>query len=268
MGAAPVRAGTSPWYLRGKTVILGAGALAGASLAVLGLWDRVLPADQVDIATISSVNVLKKISLGDFTTANSAENPALGPMRPAAFAISPAPTTLATVAPPPTGGVIAPTVQPSPSPANTPQPTFTTESPSPRPTVVTPSLSPSIRSTASDPQKRVTPLPTSTQRPPGWSPFDDLLDEALANPAVDGWELTRRGAEWVPGRLVKAAEATRNVDPNDPASGELSAEEVAERLAESLSHIEARNDGGRLDPLGWAARSTSALKATRTSPCC
>jgi len=56
-----------PWYRRGKALLVGAGALAGACLALLGLWDRIFPADPGDVARIESVDLLGQSSFKEFS---------------------------------------------------------------------------------------------------------------------------------------------------------------------------------------------------------
>lgn len=272
MAAESSRTAATPWYLHGKTVMLGAGALAAAGLAVIGLWDRVFPADEVDVASINSVDILRRSSLGDFTSVVIGKDFVLTPMSatargdlPVAFAAYPDAAALPTpsfvnptVAPPPTGGVIAPTAEPTTSASATAQPTVTTDSVSPQPSSAEPAPPPQGGTTAPTTGTAPSPLPSSgvsTPSPttsPGSSPWDTLLGRALANPALDGYALTTQGASWVIPDPAFVTHATEGVDPNDPGSGPLSAEEVAERLAEALGHIETVHDGGLLDPLGWA----------------
>jgi hypothetical protein len=71
-----------PWYLRGKSALLGAGAVAGATLAIWGLWDKVVPATERDVADAGIIDRLENLGdtpLSDFSTENLGGNLALTP---------------------------------------------------------------------------------------------------------------------------------------------------------------------------------------------
>ena len=138
MATETERETVAPWYLRGKTLIISVGALAAAGLAILGLWDRIFPADLADVATIESVDMLGQVSLHDFVSDST--NFQLGPAPGAAArepsviidvaATEPEESAVATSAPPPADATPSTSVTATPSPPVTMPPT-TTSPPSP-----------------------------------------------------------------------------------------------------------------------------------------
>ena len=58
----------TPWYRRSKTLVISAGTVAAALISVFALWDRIVDPPGVDVATIESVNVTKRIALTAFAT--------------------------------------------------------------------------------------------------------------------------------------------------------------------------------------------------------
>jgi FHA domain len=221
-----------PWYVRGRLIIVGMGAVAGAGLAMLGLWDRLFPTDVEDVATVTSAEVTRYISLSAFAESASGADVSLTPA-PAAMAADlvlhaqalPLPAA-ATVTPLDTG-----------NPQNTGTPTDTS----------TPNDTDTPNGTAT-PTHTATPNDTETidarlTELGNWQLPDNYLNSVVEQLLLDD-------DYQVPPKVLYAL-VPQVIDPNDPDGDPLPAEEVAERLAEDLRRVESQDKNGKKDPLGW-----------------
>lgn len=231
---------TTPWYKRGKTLIIGAGALAAAALGVLNLWDRIFPPADDDVARIESINIIKRTPLTGFAPEGigkllplapvAGTNPAQGLLGPIAAAphpsgVRPLTTFLPTPTPKPT-----PTPMPTPT-TPSPTPTFTptgTDSPSPTPSTTSASPTPS-----SDPAMTILQIPTPLS--------DEYVDEVVTDDAMKDY--VPRAREYTARSLVIEA-VDEEGTPVPPA-------ELAGKLAEALEEVEATSGPDGEDPQGW-----------------
>lgn len=204
----------SPWYLRGRTALLGIGALAGAVLTVWGLWDRLFPADETDLATITLVEVTRQVSLSEFTAGRPCEDAFTAALSDSALKTVPVQRLFARAAEG-LGG------QPTPSSRTTSPPT-------------------------DDPSPTGTPTPRSSER---WAPTDSFVAAVVDSRVLDEYALSGVGGESED--IAIPIVLPSPVDPSDPAGSDLSTEEVASRLADALDEVEAENKEGKKDPLGW-----------------
>jgi hypothetical protein len=210
----------SPWYLRGRSVIVGMGALAAAVLAVVGLWDRLFPPDVEDVATITSVGVTRQMSLSEFTESFPGTDVSLNPAPAAAMALGVVGLTQI--------GQALPTGNATPTDTGTPPDTAT-----PRDTAT--------------PTDSATPTDTTTPtvRTKSWPPTESYMNSVVDQPVLDDWLLPDD-----PGEVAYLMPPEPH-DPNDPEGDPLPADEVAKRLAEALREVESEGKDGKKDPLGW-----------------
>ena len=241
MATETEREAIAPWYLRGKTLIISVGALAAAGLAILGLWDRIFPADLADVATIESVDMLGQVSLHDFVSDST--NFQLGPAPGAAArepsviidiaATEPEESAVPTSAPPPADGT------PSTSATATPS------TPATMPPTTTPPPSPGSGSSPTDPvgQGR-------------WSPSEDYVDDVVTDPIL---------GPFIPGDIRMLARG--QIGPTEPGGEELPAPELAKRLADALSAAETiADDSGSSNPQGWTVAVNLTLEGLAGVP--
>ncbi|MCD2443145.1 hypothetical protein LQ757_12750 [Agromyces sp. SYSU K20354] len=238
MATDSAQAEAVPWYLRGKTMIIGAGAVAAAALAIFGLWDRLFPPDLADVATVESIDLIRASSLHDFTSigrefplAPSSGDASGGPSIELTAVMVPTPAApqespVDPLLPPPIDAPVAPDAPadpieaPTDDPGPTPDPDPATEPPTPAP-------SPTASGTMIDPQR--------------YLPSDEYLSTMTSDPELD---------EYIPGDVSKLA--AFQIQPTDTEGGEeLPPDELASRLSEALSVVEAAAVDGKADPQGW-----------------
>ncbi|SFN90384.1 hypothetical protein [Mycetocola miduiensis] len=243
---------STPWYLKGKTLLITAGALAAALLGVINLWDRVFPADPGDVARVESVVLTKLTSLGDFTSADLGKDLHLEPAPEGAGA----PRMVADLGAWGRNSAVTPSAPPSdpahPAATDTPAPT-PTDTPTPGPE--TPTVPPT-----SD-----TPTPTFTESPlerlvrqrPTLEYIQAVGDQPVLSDYEDGV------ADRMPGvafNLTVDAEAEGNEGKQVPP------EELATILAEAFAEVEAIEDPTGLDPLGWTVAVRLNLEGVKGVP--
>jgi hypothetical protein len=243
----------TPWYLRIKTLVLTAGALAGAVLGVLALTDRLAPADQSDVPRIERVWMVRAATLGQFAPAGGDLDPDLD--------LSPAPKAAAHALPTvrlvvgrlggadatPTPAPLAPPTDPSPTDSPpTPSPTDTpTGTPTPTPTS-TPSTTPTP-----------TPTPTPSQEPTlesstfvvpeNWPPTKEYLGSVATE--VELVQVESDSPKYDP-QVVTTLFAL-GYQPTNEEGEDIPAEQVAERIVDALDEVETTPNGETVDPLGW-----------------
>ncbi|TLM72937.1 hypothetical protein [Pseudarthrobacter sp. NamB4] len=243
-----------PWYKRGKTLIIGAGALAAAILGVLNLWDRIFPPPDEDVARIESVNIIKRTPLTGFAGSGIGRELTLTPVPEGAGASIRLSVLVPAVTPParpdlpaqplstdlPASTVDPPTPGPPTSTDPPPSPTGTTPSPTPTSTWPTSGSSPSSES----------PTPTGTATFLSVSPEvfgaassipDDFIDKVVKQPAMQ---------TYAPPAGVSAAQLLI-IEAVDAKGETLPPAQVAEELAQALSEVESANSPEGEDPLGW-----------------
>lgn len=266
----------TPWYLRGKALIIGAGALAAALLGVVNLWEKVFPEPTEDLARIESIHIIKRTPLTGFAPGGIGKDLPLTPIPDAAAVGGAGSLYLDRVIPgtlpadpghgPGPGLPVKPLFTSIPKPTLGPLPTATL-SPSPTPTG-TGTSSPTPTSTTTDPTVSPTPTtsPTTTLSPtPSASttsaggltlsptaPTLELLsiprpvsDETVsviaAQPPMQKYPAPAR--EYVARSLVIEA-VNDEGEPLPPA-------EVAQELAQALEQVEATTGPDGEDPQGW-----------------
>lgn len=247
----------TPWYLRIKTLVITAGALAGAVLGVLALADRLVPADQSDVPTIERVWMVRASTLGQFAPDGSDPDPELD-LSPAPKAAAHAVPTVKLVAgrlsgadATPTPAPLAPPTKPSPtSPPSTPGPTDT---PTPTPTLTpTPSTTPTPTPT---PTPAPTPAPTPGPTPesselvlPGnWPPTKEYLGSVATH--VELVQVESDSPKYDPG--VVTTLYALGFQPTNEEGEDIPAAQVAERIVDALDDVETTPNGETVDPLGW-----------------
>lgn len=246
-----------PWYQQARVVIVGAGALAAAVLSVVTLVRVLLPADEADVGVITSAEVVRVQTLGDFAASIPGLELPLTPSEAAGLDLLDRTQLVADSRLLPTANPLErrPAATPTVTPRTTPAPTATPSPPAQR----VPEPSPTAERTAtSDP---IAP-PTPGETPEGfedqdllrlarvWPPPDEFLVELAGDP--DLAELIDEPSDL---RTVSMhAVMDVRVDPTSGGSTDtlVSAEQVAKALVAALSEVEsqARADGG-VDPLGW-----------------
>lgn len=228
-----------PWYLRGKTLLLGAGALAAAGLGILNFWDRLFPPDMADVAIIESIVITKQTSLADFATEGKGKGSDVFPLEPAPDAAARAVRGVSAGA---VQGVVA---TPTPLPR---APTTSTPTSTPTPTF-TPTPTPTTSSTPATPTPEVTPTPEKTSGPTRWRPTKDYLNSLAEEGSL---------APYAPPVTLPGTVSVLGIEPTGKDGEELPPEQLAERLKVALQEIEAQQTGAGLDPLGW----TVAIRLT------
>lgn len=270
--ATPKEADRLPWYKRGKTLLLGAGAIAGAALAVLGLWDRIFPADQSDIARIDSVDLVGQTSFKEFAGEQLGVEFPLDPISGDAAAA--ASVALRVSMPDPVGpGIeseLAPEdVTPESAEPRPPADDPATTQPETEPPDVGETDPPESDEPETDPPETSGPPETPSEPPDTEAPahvleaFESMLPQTYlqsmaAAPVLDAWDFE-------PGELQKSY--VLGVQPTDEHGEELPAEEVASRVAEVLVDVESTTDEeGDLDPAGWTVAVNLTLEGLQGVP--
>ena len=221
----------APWYVRGRTLIVGLGAVAAALLAVFGLWDRVFPSDTEDAASITSAQVTQQMSLSQFAESASSTEAELGAassgLPPLGLAV-----VDVTTAPPDSSAPVE-TTQPTTEPTSEP-------TPEPTPTDATTSTDTTTPSDTTSP----TDSTDSSGSGMGWPPSEGDIGSVASQPVLNEWE--------APLKLVPLLFPTV-IDPEDLESGGvgLDSAEIAERLADALRDVEWQGEADEKDPRGW-----------------
>jgi hypothetical protein len=254
------RSDVLPWYKRGKALLISAGALAGASLAVLGLWDRIFPTDPGDVARIESVDMVGQTSFKEFAHERFGVE---FPLEPASNGEAARQATVVLqvstpepvlpldepISPPESEMPVAPPDSTSPSdiPATTPPEPDPSTIPAPDPPVTAPPSSP-------DPDDSpLTPLESFTFLPP-----EAYLEVLSTAPDLDELNLDRKEVEFSYLLVIR---------PTGEDGEELPAEEAAVRVAEALSSVESKTDAaGDRDPSGWSVSVNLTLEGLAGVP--
>ncbi|WP_090955315.1 FHA domain-containing protein [Arthrobacter sp. ov118] len=237
----------TPWYRRGKTLLIGAGTIAAALGSILALWDRFF-VDPADLATIKSVTITKRTPLADFPIEGLGKNLTL---RGAAHAVNleirkqadslplihvgaAMPTLLPPVLTQPAKpGTSAPTrigftailtAIPKPTPAGTPSPAVTL----PVPRTGTPTIQPT-------PAKgRIPEIPSENAR----SAVEKQLVEDGVAPDASKW-------------ASRSTTLERVDDKGQPHSPEQLAAELKQALAEIETKDGSQPSNAGSEPMGW-----------------
>lgn len=239
---APKRKPKVPWYKRPQVLILSAGALAAAILGVINLWEKVFPPPDPDIATIESVQIIRRTPLSGFASGGIGKDLSLEPVTQQA-----ALTGLGTTVNP----RVTPLPRPGPLPTFTfnPSPTLTTTAPpdTPTPTSSPESVSPTP-SGSSSPSESGSPTgsPTAaTLRPELLSGLSAVSDEFVASvadqPAMQDY--TKPARTFTARSLV--------IEAVDDTGKPLPPEDVAAELVQALRTVETTHGPDGEDPLGW-----------------
>jgi len=254
----------TPWYLRIKTLVITAGALAGAILGVLALTDRLVPADESDQPSIEKVWMVRAATLGQFAPAGSNPDPNLD-LSPAPDAASHALPTVKLVAGHLPGADATPTPAPlapptDPSPGTSPPTPDPTDTPTP------------------DPTDTPTPTPTSTPTP---TPSEEPAVETFDLVVPENWPPTKEylGTVATQVELVQVEADSPKYDPEvvttlyalgyQPTNEEgedIPAEEVAERIVDALDDVETTPNGETVDPLGWTVAVNLRIEGMAGEP--
>lgn len=230
-GAKP--GSSTPWYLRLKTLIITAGALAAAIASVITLGNLLSNNDENDVSDIPSVTVIEPMMLSEFETDK------LGgelPLQPDPDAAGGAPYGVNVLA-----GALLAVATPSPRDEVEPMPSTTetsgTTPPTPTP-VPTSTVTP-------------TPFPTSTVTP---TPVPEELAVAMAaRPELQGKNIRPSDAgllRTVPILDPKPGDPSRS-SPGPSSSAEtLSPDQEIDRLLEAFAAVEG-GDPATLNPQGY-----------------
>lgn len=236
-GSKTKQTSTTPWYKRGKTLIISAGALAAAILGILSLWDRIFPPPDEDLARIESVHIIKRTPLTGFAGGGIGQDLPLAPVinqgGVAGLGVLPLPTV-------PAQAASTATLSLKPTPEPTPTPTPTTTSPTPTFTSPTPSPSPSSDS----------PTPTATTPPPTLSPEVLSGISSISEEYISSVTEQAPMQPYAPPASVYAARSLV-MEAVDEKGEPLPPEEVAIELAQALEEVESTTSPEGEDPLGW-----------------
>ncbi|MFE5672590.1 hypothetical protein ACFQ58_13405 [Agromyces sp. NPDC056523] len=257
-----------PWYRRGKALLLGAGALAGAVLALFGLGDRIFPADQGDVATIESVSMIGQTSFKEFADKQFGVDLPLSPA-PADAAAAEAVVLVASASDPAAPVDTSQTAPETLAPLE-PDPTLPPEEPvTVRPRTVTPLVPeadpPETNPPETNPPETSAPSTPEESTPPsdGGGPREFVLPETYLHtmaslPVLEEWNF--ESAELHQSPIL-------GVQPTDENGKPLPPEEVASRVAEVLNEVESTIDAeGDLDPSGWSVGVNLSVEGLQGVP--
>ncbi|MDK1359366.1 hypothetical protein QNO00_03685 [Arthrobacter sp. zg-Y1219] len=260
-----------PWYLRGKSLIIGAGAVATAITAVLGLWDRFDPPDDKDTATVELLQLLRASDLRDFNAVqlgtalplktaqdtNARQLPAGGHAAAVpgfSTAFPPNPSLPPAVTVPPTPVPPAVTVPPTPVPG----PPATEPETSPPPTFATPSSTSSPSTSA------------GWTESPEWTEEFEL--EVVEDPVLTmmGYDLKPEDLRVFPAvgnqSLGLTASTEQAVEPAVGAGTSPAPADVATQIVEMLSTVEGTDSAGNPAPRGWTVAVDLTLEGLEGVP--
>lgn len=209
-------------WQRAKALVVSAGAVATAVIAVVGVWTWLSPRDVQDAASVDlalvSRSTLHEYSLqvphafeglAENPDGHASANHGIGIVRLAAH--------VAAVPPPdPVPPVITP---PSPAPAT---PTLPSEGPP------------------------ATPTPTPTTDEGGTAPSNE--GAVVFDPLLEPYRLTKEEAVALLPTHITSADS---VDPDSASDDPLTNDEVAALLAQALSEVEAVEVNDSVDPFGY-----------------
>jgi hypothetical protein len=230
----------TPWYLQVKTLVITAGALAVALLAVLNFWDRVFPPNLADVARIESIERLKMTPLSDFASEALGEDVYLEPAPEAAGTSGIGQRIgmrLSNVIMP-SGTTEGPTPIPTPTPTDTRTPTDT-PTPTPTPT----------------PTDTSTPSPTKTWVPPV-RPTEDYIHDVAEQRVFE--EFTPAVPQAIP-RILPPATVDEKGEPITP-------KEAADELVDALADVELKDSPTGVDALGWTIAVGLSLEGLANQP--
>ena len=237
-----------PWYTRWQAVLLTLGALAGAVLSVLSLWDRVVPADTPDpedFGAITSVAITKQMSLNRFAELIGDKKAVLAPVQATSGAARPAHLVRVVWA------ATTPTATPSGDSAaesdrtGAPHQTDGVDAPEEKDATITPEET-------SNPSSSVSATSESTSTTPG----DDTSIQQVSPEAV----LTQDPLDdytIAPEALPVTSLANRTG---------LSAKEIAQRLARSLAPVESRTVHDKKVPMGYLVAVNIEVSGLKDEP--
>jgi hypothetical protein len=236
MDADPQTVQETPWYLRVKTLVITAGALAVALLGILNFWDRIFPPNLEDNARIESIERLKMTPLSDFASDEIGTDVYL----PLPEGAVPSDHTVRSVV------RVSDTIDSTPTPETNPPPSSTlTPTPTPTPTLPSPSPSPA------------TPTPTSTEAPAARiRPSEDYVRD------VTEQSVFRTYVQDVPRHMMRI----RVPETVDQDGNLVAPEEAAAELVEALEDIELENSPMGVDALGWTVAVGLDLKGLADEP--
>lgn len=220
-----------PWYRKGISVVLLAGAVAGAAVAVSGAWDHFFGPDEEDRVTITSVEYLHEATMSQYMSAYP-DTADMAPAGNAAGELVVAPA----IAPVPTA-----TVAPRRAPQRTPSPsTSASPEPSESPAVETPAVAPT-QDRARRPNQSPSPTQSSTETPTsGHQSIKDYLDEVSHSSALDDFVTI------APDRVKQFMPIEKTlISP-----GSQDARDAAAALRDSLKGTDVSSSGGLDDPNG------------------
>lgn len=247
-----------------KALVITAGALAAAILAVIGLWDRIFPPDLADVARIESVDLVGQTSFKEFAHERFGVE---FPLEPASTGDAAGEATvvlqLSTPQPVlPQGESVQPQGSDAPS-----APTDPTAPPDIPPTTppTTPPADPDPSSPATDPPATTPPSSPDPSDPPlvpferfTWLPPATYLEALSSQPELDEWNFDE--AEVHQSYLLI-------IEPTGEHGEELPAEEAADRVAQALGSVESITDeAGDLDPAGWSVAVNLTLEGLEGVP--
>jgi hypothetical protein len=254
------RSDALPWYKRGKALLISAGAIAGAGLAVLGLWDRIFPADPGDVARIESVNMVGQTSFKEFAHERFGVE---FPLEPASDgeAARRGSVVLQVSTPQPVLPLDDPATPPDSEKPVTPlDPTAPPDVPA-----TSPPVAPDPSTPPTDPGATTPPSSTDDSDPPPvpnesftWLPPETYLEVLSAEPELVEWNLDPTEVHYSYLLII---------EPTDEQGEELPAEEAADRVAAALSSVESTTDeAGDLDPAGWSVAVNLSLEGLEGVP--
>ncbi|MFF2493520.1 hypothetical protein [Agromyces sp. NPDC058064] len=235
-----------------KALVLTAGGLAGAILAVVGVWNLFFSPDEGEQVSLELEQLEdQKLHDFDFDEASrgltSASGPAVEEMGPGQASVEL--TVVAVPSPAPdkvtggstdevTDGGTDEVTDDSTDAPETGDPTDPAEDPTDMPTVApTPSTTPDVSDSPSASTRRFDAVPNT-----------DVLNEVAQNPVLDKWDPTDDEVKAVMRAIAE------NIDLRDPSGDALSADDAATQLAAAFEEVESSEEGGRLNPHGYRVR--------------
>jgi hypothetical protein len=259
----PRRRAVGRWWNRATKVVLGAGALAGAVGAIIGLW----PApDPEDSAQITSVSVTAGVPISEFRqrstelTPRSAARPG-DPVLPQVLLVAadggtPSPSAPGSDPTQSPDATAAPSTETKPPSAATPDPTSSPATPTPTTT----------DSTGNVEKLEVLPgaplvLPSGITRVQAVRLTDDVLSRVQdREPQLDiGCATTESGCQTVIQKLVVSASLDPDGKPVKPAV-------AAERVVKVLKQTRTVRSGHKREPVGAVVTVNVDLSGLRGEP--
>ncbi|SEI75530.1 hypothetical protein SAMN04487917_102308 [Arthrobacter sp. yr096] len=232
MSAHKKKGKRTPWHRRGKTWIITAGAIAAALISIIALWDRIIPPNTEDVATIESLTIVKQTSLAAFAPADLGKDLTLSPAAAAVHERYSVNLAASAGSKKPTHSTVPPTTTSSPATSTaTVTPTIPT----------TPATTPATQSTSTgtstgSPTGTSTAAHKITSRPP-----EEYRTAVKEQKVLEGY---------VPGALIVLPALLPPVTVNE--AGELlPPAQVAAELVKALEEVLVIDGTQGKDPLGW-----------------